>query len=85
MKFRYIGGGGYLQGLPATDLELEMLSGEQRILLFQGVAQRLYQPLDELTGEPVPFPETETTGTESKEEGDALEGVRGRAKRGKAG
>lgn len=44
MKFKYIGVGGFFQGLPATDLDTDLLTPEQLELLKDGVAANLYIP-----------------------------------------
>lgn len=43
MKWNYVGGGDYIQGLPAQDLDDSELDEGQKILLAQAAGQGLYE------------------------------------------
>lgn len=47
MKYKYVGGGAYLHGLPAQDLDDTKLDEDQKALLERGVAYGLYEPVEE--------------------------------------
>jgi hypothetical protein len=45
MKYRYIGNGAYLQGLPIEDVDDARLSKEQKNLLEMAVAMKIFEPI----------------------------------------
>jgi hypothetical protein len=47
MKYRYVGKGSYLQGLPATDLDDALLDDTQKELLGAAVSLKMYEPVAE--------------------------------------
>lgn len=44
MKYKYIGGEQYVQGLPATDIDDSVLTSEQQDMLALAVEKGLYVP-----------------------------------------
>lgn len=47
MKYKYIGGGQYFQGLPATDIDESTLTDEQKALIPLAVEKGLYTAGDQ--------------------------------------
>lgn len=47
MKYKYVGNGAFIQGLPARDLDEDELSPEQKVALAAAVDKELYIRMQE--------------------------------------